>query len=91
MSLEAEGSNAALPREDMKALLMKRYDLDKDHCLSQGELEIAFKRLGSRCPCWRAKLAMYHADYDADGLIHQDELNILVDYIRKRGFHVTPN
>ncbi|GAB4843052.1 hypothetical protein Ancab_013029 [Ancistrocladus abbreviatus] len=88
MSSEAKGANGSLSREDMKVLLMKRFDYNKDGRLSRDELAMAFRSFGSRCPSWRAKLAMYHADYDADGFIYGDEMTKLVDYFCKKGFTI---
>ncbi|GAB4843057.1 hypothetical protein Ancab_013034 [Ancistrocladus abbreviatus] len=78
MPVWTKGASVPLPEDDLKRLLIKKYDVNKDGRLSKEELSAFFGNLGSICPNFRAYCAMHHADHDGDGFIDPDEMNELV-------------
>ncbi|GAB4843054.1 hypothetical protein Ancab_013031 [Ancistrocladus abbreviatus] len=57
----SKGASMPLPEDDLKRLLIKKYDVNKDGRLSKEELSAFFGNLGSICPNFRAYRAMHHA------------------------------
>ncbi|XVF60061.1 hypothetical protein PTKIN_Ptkin08bG0012700 [Pterospermum kingtungense] len=68
--------------------VFRRFDDNRNGRLSRQELKNAFKSLGSRCPTCRALAALYHADENGDGYISEKEMNPLIQYALKCGYHV---
>ncbi|KAL5777789.1 hypothetical protein ACOSP7_010715 [Xanthoceras sorbifolium] len=64
----------------------RRFDKDEDRRLTKQDLKDAFDSLGSRCPTWRAKRALQHADANGNGYISEQELDGLVKYAAKHGY-----
>ncbi|KAK4354703.1 hypothetical protein RND71_026897 [Anisodus tanguticus] len=83
-TFETKNLEKPLSEEELKCLL-KRYDKTGDRKLNRQELKVAFKDLGLWFCCLRA----YHADINKDGLIFDDEMDVLVEYAVKWGFTLT--
>ncbi|KAL3351598.1 hypothetical protein AABB24_019931, partial [Solanum stoloniferum] len=72
--------------EDKLKCLLKKYDKSGDGKLNKQELKVAFKDLGLWFCGLRAYQAMHHADKNNDGLIVNDEMDVLVEFATKWGF-----
>ncbi|XVF60062.1 hypothetical protein PTKIN_Ptkin08bG0012800 [Pterospermum kingtungense] len=68
--------------------LFRRLDSNKDGRLSRQELKNAFNSLGSKLPTYRAFTGLYQADENRDGHITEEEMDKLVQYALRRGYHV---
>lgn len=76
--------------EGQLANIFKKCDSNGDGYLTKEDLTEAFRQLGSTFPGYRAGRALYRADKNGDGRIDKNkELDILVEYARKRGYRLT--
>ncbi|XP_022951114.1 uncharacterized protein LOC111454059 [Cucurbita moschata] len=80
--LSEKASHVPLSREQIKKIF-KYYNSDKDGFLNKREVTKAFSFLGSINPYYRAQYALDFADDNNDGLISEDELDKLIDYVSK--------
>ncbi|CAN4095387.1 unnamed protein product [Withania somnifera] len=84
-TFETKSLEKPLTEEELKCLV-KRYDKNGDGKLNKEELKVAFKDLGIWFCAFRAYQAMQHADKNHDGLIVDNELDVLVELAIKWGF-----
>ncbi|TMX01148.1 hypothetical protein EJD97_025087 [Solanum chilense] len=66
--------------------LLKKYDKSGDGKLNKQEVKDAFRDLGLWFCGLKAHQAMQHADKNNDGLIVDDEMDVLVDFAKQWGF-----
>lgn len=85
LTIETKSLEKSLSEEELKCLL-KKYDKSGDGKLNMEELKVAFKDLGLWFCGLRAYQAMHHADKNNDGLIVDDEMDVLVEFALKWGF-----
>lgn len=85
LACENGGWSEPLSEEELKGIL-RRFDVDRDGQYTRTELKDAFHSLGSRCPTWRSFRAISHADTNGDGLVNQDELVHLLNYVTRLGY-----
>ncbi|KAG7941505.1 hypothetical protein I3843_16G047600 [Carya illinoinensis] len=78
---------APLTSDQLRAIV-KKYDAYNDGGLNKEELKDAFCALGAHLPCWRAGLALHHADANRDGLIKEEELSALLKYALEHGYKI---
>ncbi|KAF3633545.1 hypothetical protein BC332_30982 [Capsicum chinense] len=84
-TFETKNLEKPLSEEELKCL-MKKYDKTGDGKLDRQELKVAFKDLGIWFCGLRAYQAICHADKNKDGLIVNDEMDVLVEFAIKWGF-----
>ncbi|XP_027333585.1 uncharacterized protein LOC113848323 [Abrus precatorius] len=65
---------------------LRQADINMDGSYNKEELKIALKDLGAIIPSWRASRCLGKADFDNDGQISGQEIDILIDYLLDRGF-----
>uniref|UniRef100_UPI00397ECF5D EF-hand domain-containing protein n=1 Tax=Salmonella sp. s58078 TaxID=3159699 RepID=UPI00397ECF5D len=75
-------NSKGMSENELKELFIK-HDADGDKCLSKKELKKAFKELGILLPEFKANKALSFADTNGDGVITDDEINLLVRYVRQ--------
>ena len=70
-----------LTEDQLKVLILKKYDSNGDGRLSKEELKSAFRGLGFYFSGWRAGRALRHADANGDHFISDDEMEELARQI----------
>lgn len=79
---KSKTKSKSLSDNHLKDLFIK-HDADGDKCLSKKEIKNAFKELGVLLPEHRANKALSFADTNGDGVITDDEINLLIHYARQ--------
>ena len=74
--------------EQQLKMIFKEADTNKDGRLGKKDLKGAFERHGAILPGWRARRALYYADQNNDGIISEQEVDVLVKYAAKWGYYV---
>ncbi|MQL89725.1 hypothetical protein Taro_022312 [Colocasia esculenta] len=68
--------------EEFKAWL-RRFDADRDGCLTREELQHALNSLNRWSAWWRARQGMKEADTNHNGRIDRDEMDKLIHYAQR--------